>query len=222
MIRSLKAAFGLSLMAALALSAMSVIGASAQNPEAGNHFTSSTTNTKYTVTEVTGTPHQVHLLAYFDSITCHNPQYSVHHTNTTTFTTLTVTPIKSSSWNCTNAKSEPADIVFNECHYQFTAKARSASHATVHFFCPAGKKLEVVNGSNIMRFGTQTPTSKGVTYTNTNGEITANITAEAIHLECHGPCQIFGTTRVDAKMTGSVTVAGFDTTIGSKSHITAT
>lgn len=222
MTRSLKAAFGLSLLAALVFSAMSVMGASAKDPEATNHFTSSTTNTKYTVTENTSNEHHITLIAYSDEITCHNPQYSVHHTNATTFTTLTVTPINDTNWNCTNKNNEKAEVHFKGCHYQFTAKATSATHATVHFICPAGVKAEVTNGANVLKFGAQTPTKNGVTYTNINGEITANVTAEGIHVECHGLCQFLGTTRTDAIMKGSATVAGFHTTEGTKSHLTAT
>jgi hypothetical protein len=224
MIRSLKAALGLSLLAALVFSAMSVIGASAKNPEKENHFSSSTTNTKYTVTENTGGSHVVTLSAFGGTVTCHNPQYLVHHTSVTKTTSLTVTPVNTATWNCTSG-SEQAHVNFNGCHYQFTAKASKASHATVHFFCPAGKKAEVNATGNLCleTFGEQTPSTNGVTYTNTNGEVTVNITAEGITAEAHsGFCTIFGTHTNSAKMTGSVTVAGFETTTNVKSHITAT
>jgi hypothetical protein len=221
MIRSLKAAFGLSLLAALALSAMSVMSASATDPGPTNHFTSSTANTKYTVTEATGTAHSVTLHAYGGELTCHKPQYAVHHTSTTTFTTLTVTPINDTEWGCTDKEGNHATVHFKGCHYQFTAKG-PGTHATIHFKCPVGVKAEVTlaNGS-VLKFKEQTPVG-GATYVNTNGEVTANITATGIHVTCHGICQILGTTRTDATMVGAAKIAGFDTTSGAKSHLTAT
>jgi hypothetical protein len=216
MIRSLKAAFGLSLLAALVVSAMSVMSASAIT---SGHFTSSTTNTKYTATEVTGV-HQVKLSAYGSTIECHKPQYSVHHTNSTTFQSLTVTPVNDTNWNCTDSDGDHATVHFRGCHYSFTSRT-APSHGTTHFFCPPNVKAEVTTDLGTLKFGAQTPAG-GATYTNVNGEVTADVTASGITVTCHGACQIFGTTRHDATMTGSATLAGFETTTGVKSHITAT
>jgi hypothetical protein len=222
MIRSLKTAFGLSLMAALVFSATSVLSASATDPGVGNHFTSSTTNTKYTVTEATGTTHAITLHAYGGIVFCHKPQYSVHHTSTTTFTSFTVTPVNDTNWNCTDGNFEHVTVHFRGCHYQFTAKNTNAEHATVHFKCPVGVKAEAtLSNGDVSKFGAQTPPG-GATYTHTNGEITANVTMLGMHVTCHGICQLLGTTRTDATISGSVTIAGFDTTTGVKSHITAT
>jgi hypothetical protein len=220
MIRSLKAAFGLSLMAALVFSSISVMSASGT---VSGQFVSSTTNTKYTVTEKTGTTDVVTLHAYGGKVTCHKPQYSVHHTNTTTFQTITVTPINDTDWNCTHTNGEHATVHFKGCHYRFSSRTPPA-HATVHFVCPTGVKAEVTipSTSSTLSFGAQTPTTKGVTYTNlADGTITANITAEGIHVTCHGACQLFGTTKLDATMVGAAIVSGFETTTGAKSHLTA-
>jgi hypothetical protein len=222
MIRSLKAAFGLSLIAALVLSAMSVMGASAKNPEANNHFSSSSINTKYKVIETTGTAHSIKLSAFGGSVECHSPKYAVTNTTATKFTTITVTPTEEPTWNCTSGEHK-ATVNFNGCHYQFTAKASTATHATVHFLCPTGKKAEVVAENTCTeKFGAQTPTTNGVTYTNINKHITVNVTVEGIHAEGHGVCQIFGTNTLTAKMNGATTVEGFDVGTGVKATISAT
>jgi hypothetical protein len=223
MIRSLKAAFGLSLLTALAMSVFGVFNASAIQ---SGHFTSEFTKTSYIITEGTDTDHKTQLTAFGGTVTCHNVKYVGHHTGAATFTSLTVTPTYSS---CThNASNVVAHVRMNGCHYQFTSRVPPA-HATAHFICPSGVKAEVeVTTSPIstMKFGTQTPTAGGVVYETIEMEkkhaITANITVEGIHGTCHGPCQIFGTETKTGKLTGSVTVQGKNTDTGVLGHLTAT
>ena len=213
MIRNLKAAFGLSLLAALILSAVSVMGASAIT---NGHFVSDSPSgkTKLDITEATGTSHQTQLNAYGAHVTCHDATYTAHHIGTTA-EAITVTP---SYINCTDGNNNPVHITMNGCHYEFTP--RTSGHATAHFRCPLGNKAKVTvtdsSGSSIstMQFGAQTP-SGGVVYetitTNNKHAITANITIEGIVGECHGLCQIFGTNTTTGKLTGAVTVAGTNT-----------
>jgi hypothetical protein len=222
MIGKIRAALGVAAIGILAIVAMNVMGASAVTPGVGNHFTSSTTNTKYTVSEKAGTAHTIHWMAYGVAAACDNPQYSVHHTTTATFQALTVTPVEGTNWNCTTSSNETFIIHSNGCHYQFTSKATAATHATVHLLCPVGKTTEVTLGASLLTFKPQTPNG-GATYTNTNGEITVNVTMLGMHVQCDGgPCILAGGTRMDGKMEGAMTIAGFDTTTGAKSHITAT
>jgi hypothetical protein len=222
MIRNVKAAFGMTLLVALVASAVNVMGASATDPSPGNHFTSDATNTKYDLTEITGTPHETTFTAYGTTITCHHITYKVHHTSTTTFTSLTVTPEVT---GCTAGGGE-AIVHTNGCHYEFTAKNSAATHATVHLRCPTGKKIDVTTSGGTMRIGAQTPTKGGVTYTNilmdAKNAITINKTIEGIHVECHGACQIFGTTSATGTMKGAMTLQGTDTITGAPVNITAT
>lgn len=76
-----------------------------------------------------------------------------------------------------------------------------------------------------MKYPPQTPTTGGLTYSTieTNGKhaVTVNVTAEGIHAECHGACQLIGTNTTTAKITGSLTVAGTDAA-GNPVNITTT
>jgi hypothetical protein len=213
MIRSLKTGLGLSMLVALLVAAFGVMNASATQT---GHFTSSSTNTKYDVREATGTAHSTQLSAYGSTVECHHATYNVHHTSSTTFTTLAVTPEYTA---CTTGSGGAATVRMNGCYYDFTS--RTTGHATVHLICPAGKKAEVETSGGLEKFGAQTPTTGGVTYTNENGLITVNITVEGIHAECHGACQLLGTNTTTASLKGSVTVEGTDTVTGAKAHITA-
>jgi hypothetical protein len=220
MIRSLKAAFGLSLLAALVVSAMSVMSASAITQ---GHFSSEVAKTKYDIKEATGTAHSTKLEAYGSTIECHEITYTGHHTSTTTSTALTVTPHYT---KCTKtADSSTATVHMKGCHYEFTPRPAPA-HATAHFRCPTGVKAEVTTNAGTMKFGAQTPTKGGVVYETITMEnkhaITANITVEGIHGTCHGACQIFGTTTTTGKLSGSVTVQGTNTDTGAPVHLTVT
>jgi hypothetical protein len=207
MIRSLKAAFGLSILAALAMSALSVMSASATDPGPTNHFTSGSSSTVLDIREATGTTHETKLIGWGVTVTCHNITYSAPNVDATE-TQITVTP---SYNNCTSG-SNTAHVRMNGCDYLFTAPGAGA-HETAHFLCPVGKKAEVeVTGSgSLMKFGTQT-TKGGVVYTASSAggvaTLTADITAESIHGECHGLCQFLGTTRTDGKLEGSATIEG--------------
>jgi hypothetical protein len=209
MIRSLKAAFGLSLMAALVFSAMSVLGASATTT-GEFHANSPANKVKIDIKEATGSTHETHLNAIGTTVTCHSAVYHAHHTtNTSKF--LTVTPTYT---NCTQGGSE-ATVTMNGCHYEFTP--RVTGHATAHFRCPLNVKAQVHTAAGTLSFGAQTP-DNGVIYDakleNGKKTITATITATGIDYTCHGACQIFGTTGTNATLTGSATVSGTDTDTG--------
>jgi hypothetical protein len=222
MIRNLKKAFGVSLLAALTFSAVHVMGASAIDPGVNNHFTSDAVNTKFDLTVATGTPHNTTFTAYGATIECHHTTYSVHHKNTTTFTALTVT---SEVTGCTSGESV-ATVHMNGCHYEFTAKNSAATHATVHLRCPVGKKIEWTTPNGTIKYGPQTPTKGGVTYSTIemSGKhaLTINETIEGTHGECHGACQIFGTTTTSATVKGSMTLQATDTVTGLPVNLTAT
>jgi hypothetical protein len=219
MIRSLKAAFGLSLVAALVMSVVGVFGASATT---SGHFSSESAKTTYNITENTETTHKTELSAFSATVSCHEVKYTGAQTNTAIFSALTVTPEYKS---CTSG-SGVAHVRMNGCHYVFTP--RTTGHATAHFLCPTGKKAEVESTStgSTMKFGAQTPTTNGVTYSaiviDGKNALTTNITVEGIHGECHGACQIFGTTTTTGKLLGSVTVQGKDATTGIVTGIKAT
>jgi len=220
MTRKLKAGFGLALLAALVVSAMGAMSASAIT---SGHFTSDSVNgTKFDISETTGTAHATKLTAYGSTVECHNITYTAHHISTQTTQILTVTPTYHS---CTSG-GNTATVTMNGCHYEFTSRT-PPSHGTPHFRCPAGVKAKVETSNGTMQFGAQTPTLGGVVYetaTNAAGKhiITANITVEGIHGECHGLCQFLGTNTTTAKLTGSVTVEGTDTVTGAAVNITAT
>jgi hypothetical protein len=218
MIRSIKAALGLSLLAILAVSAMGALSASATT---NGHFFSHSPSSKtgfHTVVEGTGTTHSTKLTGWFTEISCHSATYSVHHISVKTVQSLTVTPHYT---NCTS--SGVAHVRMNGCHYVFTSRT-PPGHATAHFVCPAGKKAEVEDtaSGSLMKFGAQTPTAGGVTYTNSpDGSVTVNVTAEGIHGECHGGCQLFGTNRTST-LTGAAVVRGYDTETGLTTSVTHT
>jgi len=210
MIRTLKASFGLGLLAAVVMSLWNVMGASAIT---SGHFTSDVETTRLQITEQTGTAHAVQLHNLGKSITCHSPSYSAHLTGTAatpkTSQEIKVVPHYT---NCTEGE-ENATINMNGCYFLFTSRT-PPNHATVHFKCPVGKKAIVTSGGCETKFGEQTP-SGGATYTtivgaNNKHAITVNVTASNIHNERHGICAIFGTTGTNAEMTGAVTVEGFD------------
>jgi len=219
MLRTLKAALGLGLLAALAMSAMSVMSASAIT---SGHFTSDVATTKLDISEVTGSTHQIkfHAPTLGATVECHHPTYSAHLTNTTA-QFITVQPVYA---NCTNQDAQTVTVTMNGCDYTFTS--RTAGHATTHFKCPVGVKAEIHTPNGTFTFGTQTPTGGGATYTTTTENnkhaITANITVTGIHYECHGLCAIFGTTGTNAEMTGAATIKGTDSASGAAVNITAT
>jgi hypothetical protein len=222
MIRSLKAAFGLSLLAALTMTAISGGNASAINAGANNHFVSEAASTFLDISEATGSVHATQFTGWGTTISCHHPTYSAPEIGTTT-QEITVTPDYK---NCTTGSNAVATVDMNGCHYKFTAPG-AGTHATVHFICGAGKFAQITTGGGTMTLHPQTPTIKGVTYTKIvdagTGKhgITVNVTVEGLHGTCHGACQILGTTRTDAKMTGSVTVWGTNAE-GKTINITAT
>lgn len=219
MTRSLKTAFGLSVLVALVVGVMGAMSASAK---VSGHFVSGATKTEFKATEATGTAHATTLSAYGSTVSCHNVKYQVHHTSAATFTSLTVTPTYE---NCTvGGGPDTATVRMNGCHYEFKSKSSTAAgHATVHLLCPVGKKAEVETPNGTEKFGAQTPTSGGVTYTNVaGGTVTANVTVEGIHAECHGLCQFLGTNTTTATLKGAVKVEGLNTEGGAKVHLTAT
>jgi len=210
MIRTLKAAFGLSLMAALTLIAVNAMSASAIT---SGHFTSDVSTTILDITEKTTEPeksgHEIVLSALGDEVTCHKPTYTSSFTGTTT-QALTV---EAKYENCTNGNKEAVTVTMNGCDYTFTS--RSTGHATTHFKCPNSETFAEVHGpTGTFTFTTQTPAG-GATYTTVTEEgkhaLTVNITASEITFTCHGLCAIFGThPSQKASMTGAVTVTGTD------------
>ena len=218
MIRTLKAAIGLSLLAALAMSAMSVMSASATT---SGHFTSDVSTTKLNVTETTGTTHSMKLTAVGTTVECHSPSYSGHATGLTS-THITIIPVYN---NCTTGTGGAATVTMNGCSYTFTSRT-PPGHATVHLDCPVGARAEVHTGGGTLTFGAQTPTTNGVLYetitTNNKHALTLNATQEGIHYECHGACAIFGTSGTNAKLSGAATIAGVDSVTLNPVNITAT
>jgi hypothetical protein len=209
MIRSLKAAFGLSVLVALLVSAVNVMSASAIT---SGHFYSESISSGKTIvdiTENTGTSHTVKLNAIGTSVECHSVSYSKPHFTTTT-QEITVVPTYA---NCTQG-GNAATVTMNGCHYIFTSRT-PPGHTTAHLRCPTGKRAEVHTSAGTLSFGEQTPTGGGITYNtitaNTVHALTAVITVEGVHYTCHGACQIFGTSGTTATLTGSVTVEGTDT-----------
>jgi hypothetical protein len=217
MIRSLKTALGLCVLAALLTGA---IGATSASAATSGHFTSESAQTKLDITGATGTSHEATLSIFGVAISCH--QFTYTGSNLTVTTTQTITA-SASLTNCTTGGSA-ATVNMNGCDLSFTS--RTTGHATTHFICPVGKKAEVITSNGTMKFGTQTPTTGGVTFTaitmGTKPALTANITVEGIHAECHGACQIFGTSNTAGKLTGSATVQGTDATTGAATGIAAT
>jgi predicted extracellular nuclease len=214
MIRSLKAAFGLALLAALAVSAMSVVGASAK---VSGHFTSDSGGlTVLDIKEVTDA-HDVTLSAIGTTVTCHTAKYTAS-INVATTQQLSVAPEYT---NCTTGSGGSASVTMNGCTYQFNSA--STGHGTAGIVCPT-KKAEVHTSAGTLSFGTQTA-DEGLVYTtvthNAKHALTVDITAKGIDYTCHGACQIFGTSGTSATMSGEVTVTGTNSG-GSSVNITAT
>jgi hypothetical protein len=211
MIRSLKAAFGLSLLVALLVSAVNVMSASAiTSGHFYSHSTSSAGRTIVDITEVTGTEHVTKLSAIGTSVECHTVDYSKPHFTTTT-QEITVTATYT---NCTQG-GNAATVTMNGCHYIFTSRT-PPGHTTSHFRCPVGARAEVHTSAGTLSFGEQTPKG-GITYAAISeggiAALTANITAEGISYTCHGACQIFGTSGTTATLTGSATIRGTNTDV---------
>lgn len=215
MIRTMKAAFGLGLLAALSFAAMSVMSATAQT---GGHFTAEVGAGQFAildVNEATGTPHAVALEGWGTAVECHKVKYTqataVNPETPTVPQTTTEIKITPDYENCT-AGGNPATVTMHGCHYVLTPN-NIGTHATVHFQCPAGAKATVVTNNGTMKFPPQT--ASGVTYTTATGptgkhSLTVDITATGLTGECHGLCQFLGTHRSDVKITGSLTVDGTD------------
>jgi hypothetical protein len=217
MIRNLKAAFGLALLAALVVSAMGALSASATK---SGHFVSDKPNTILHITEATGGAHTTYLTALGSTIRCHTVKYTAPNVDETE-EDLTVTP---SYAGCEyNGETDKATVTMNGCHYTFTPRP-APNHGTVDFICPIGKKAEVHTPNGTFAFGEQTPKG-GVVYTTAELEgthaLTVDITAEGIKYTCHGTCQIFGTSGEGAKLHGSVTVKGTNA-LGGGANITVT
>jgi len=230
MIRTLKAAFGLGLLAALSMAALSVMSASAT---VNGHFYAHNNNTTtiLDIKEATGTAHAVKLSAVGDTVQCHHVKYTGEPNATpivpTTTQSITVRPDypdkqtdPQQTQNCTTSDGTTATVTMNGCHYIFKSRS-GALHGTVHLVCPAGVKAEVHTHNGTLTFGTQTPAG-GISYTQTGNTVTADVTVEGIHYECHGICAIFGTTGTNAKMTGSVTIEGTNPATGAQVPVTVT
>ena len=218
MIRTLKAAFGLGILAALAMSVMSVMSAPAIT---SGHFTSDVHTTKLDVTTATGTAHNLQFTAVGTTVECHDITYSGHITGTTS-QHITIVPVYN---NCTTSSGGAATFTMNGCSYTLTPRT-PPGHATFHFDCPVGVKTEWHTPSGTITFSPQTPTTNGVTYdtitANNKHALTLNATVEGIHYECHGACAIFGTSGTTAKLTGSATIEGTDPVTGQYVNITHT
>jgi hypothetical protein len=215
MIRSLKAAFGLALVAAMAFSAMSVMSASAT---VSGHFTSDSGGTTVLdIKEVTG-GHAITLSAIGTTVTCHTAKYTSSIAVATT-QQLSVTPVYE---NCTTGSGGAATVTMNGCTYTFNS--RSTGHGTAGIVCPGSARAEVHTSAGTLSFGTQTA-DEGLVYTtvthSTKHALTVDVTAKGIDYTCHGACQIFGTSGTSATMTGNVTATG-KTTGGTVVNITAT
>jgi hypothetical protein len=210
----------LGLMLALGILALGALSASATT---SGHFTSDAPSgtTILHMAGATGSSHDAELFAYGSAISCHNIEYSVNPVTTRTVTSLTVTAGFS---NCTTDSGDTATVRMNGCHFQFTS--RSTQHATVHFLCPEGKRAVVETSAGVMKFPPQTPTTGGLTFGTTveNGAhaVTVNVTAQGLHAECHGICQLLGTKTTTAQITGSGTVVGTDAVTKGPVDITAT
>jgi len=227
MIRTVKTAFGLGLLAALTMLALSAMSASATST---GHFVSDSPSAQTTldITEQTGTTHEVKLHGWGNTVQCHTVKYtrptqaSPLETPTVVGNTVTSISVTGTYSSCTKASDNSAVTVkHNGCHYNFTP----GGTGTVHYSCPVGSITEVITNSGTMTFGPQT--ASGVTYTNitANGKhaITATIAAKNLHGECHGICALLGTTRTDIEMTGAVTIEGTDKAKqGTYVNITAT
>jgi len=222
MLRTLKAALGLGLLAALVMSAMSVMSASAIT---SGHFTSDAPSgtTKAQITSVTGGNHSLTLSipALGTTVNCHSFTYSGHMTGST----QQALKAEGSLQNCTTNQGEAAVVTNNGCALEFTS--RSTGHMTTHFVCPVGAKAEMHTANGTFTFGTQTPTKGGAVATTILGpggkhSITADITVEGIHYECHGFCAIFGTTGTTATISGSGEGHGVDAVSGNYVNVTAT
>jgi hypothetical protein len=215
MIRTVKTTLGLSLLALLAFGGISALSASATT---SGHFVSGSTTTELDLKAATGSTHEGSLSAFGATVSCHQASYTADVVAASTVTSVTVSPSPS---GCTTGSSGVATVRMNGCNYSVTS--RSTGHATVHLVCPTGKKAEIEMSAGLMKFGPQTPTSGGLTYTNLHdGTITVSVTAEGLHAECHGACQLLGTNTTTAKITGSLTVEGTDTVTGVKTAIQAT
>jgi hypothetical protein len=214
MIRSLKAALGLALVAAMAFSAMSVMSASAT---VSGHFTSDSGGiTAIDIREVTG-KHEIALSAIGTTITCHTASYTASMSVATT-QQLNVAPAYS---NCTTGSGGTATVTMNGCSYTFSS--RTTGHGTAGIVCTGGARAEVHTSAGTLSFGTQTA-DEGLVYTtvtHTKHALTVDVTAKGIDYTCHGACQIFGTSGTTATMTGTVTVTGTSSK-GEIVNITAT
>jgi hypothetical protein len=220
MTRRYTGAAALTLLLALGVLALGALSASATT---SGHFTSDSPSgkTNLDMTGTTGGAHDAKLTAFGVVLTCHNLKYTL--SPLTTQTTMSITGFPEFV-NCTTSNGDAITVKMNGCHFDVTPA--SSGHGTPHLRCPTGQKIEVTVPTGLMKFGAQTPTKGGLTYTTTvvNGkhEVTVNITVEGIHGECHGVCQIFGTSSSSVAMAGSGTVAGTDAVTGSAVNITAT
>jgi hypothetical protein len=217
MLDKIKKPLWMALVAAVTSGALSMT-AVASGPGALNHFTSTSHETILDINEATGSGHETTLSLPASTITCHNATYV--GALGTTATSITV---DAHYTNCTHGGSS-AHVRMNGCAFVSTAPGAGA-HATVHLECPLEKKLEVdATGSSLFKFGSQTPKG-GIVFTTTVTSgvhtLTANITTEGLVAECHGACQILGTTQAFGKLTGSLTIEGTND-FGARRAITAT
>jgi hypothetical protein len=198
-------------------------GAISATAETGGHFVSETTHTLVVGTGGPGTSHRTHLSAEGTEgqSGCENVSY-VGTAVSSTVESITISP---SYEKCTTTNtSANLPVTVNGCTQTFTVAPGGVS-GTVDVLCPAGKAIEVHHPNcTITIASANNKNLSGVTYTrvteNAKHAITLdlNVTFETTY---HGGICIFLGTPHKERITGSLTIRGFDTD-GSQVSITAT
>lgn len=224
-------ALGLGLLALLAMGAFAVVNASAVTT---GHFTSDVAHTEIRGSEKEGTGHTLKFQRTQPTntptgspIVCTEAKY----TGTIASATTQVVQVTPEYTGC-RTEGDPhgsVSVHHNGCTYTF--RSRTTGHGTVAVDCPANKAIEITHPNCGIKVPAQDPATNanvmkgGVAYTTTTDNegkhaITLDVTITHItgHFES-GACIFLGTTK-EFDMTGSVTVAGFDT-VGNPVGITA-
>ncbi len=179
--------------------------------------------------EVRGTEsgtHRLHFKSHGSEgeIGCEEASY--HVTVDDPDTTLDYVDVTPTYKNCYTTPSGTKFAVHHDgCVYRFTVTKNSgnATEQDVHLICPAGGAITITHPNCTITVGPQT-VDDAVTYTTSfeNGKhtITMDVNAKFQTTYHGGICIFLGTNQVGT-LSGSVTVAGFNTA-GNEVNITAT
>jgi hypothetical protein len=194
MIRNLKA-LGLALGAVFAFSAMAASSASAVDTLTGplGNFTVTATNLDAGVHNI----HQFKITGPNTTVECTSAHF-LSTPVTSGISTITVTPTYKGTKGITphtthcNSSVGTADIDMNGCDYILTGHTTGhdpvgTAHGTISIVCPENKEITVTltEVGVTLHIHPQTPTTGGVTYTNTGtNQVTVKATVTGITYSC--------------------------------------